>query len=152
MENKQYFEVAAKCGHVGRGYYYEGRFFVEAGSASLAAMLIRQAPRVKHDHKDAILWVKKVDHDDYVRGCAAMEQNPYSHIKSSREQDEIMSLIEGDIYPETEREINYRKRRNKYYDRVVTKRSKGIRNKYKYEKYNRKYDLRNDGDYLDEIA
>ena len=33
----KYFEVVAKCGHVGRMYYYEGHFFVSGDSKKIAA-------------------------------------------------------------------------------------------------------------------
>lgn len=71
---KKYFEVAAKCGHVGRGYYYEGHFFVAARSASNAAQAIKSAPRVKHDHEDSILWTKEISHDEYVCGCIELSK------------------------------------------------------------------------------
>lgn len=51
----KYFEVVAKCGHVGRDYYYEGHFFVQAQNAKIAACKVKSQPRVKRDHEDAIL-------------------------------------------------------------------------------------------------
>ncbi len=54
----RYFIVTAKCGHVGRDNYIPIDFAVKAESASKAASYARDLPRVKHDHKDAILSVQ----------------------------------------------------------------------------------------------
>ena len=63
-----FFEVQAKCGHVGRNHYIIKNFYVETTSAKRAAYLIRKAPRVKHHHKDAILSVREIDRDEYKQG------------------------------------------------------------------------------------
>ena len=65
-ELKQYFMVIAKCGHVGRNNYIPVKFAVKAESKKAAAKMVRNFPRVKHDHKDAILDVKQID---YVEFC-----------------------------------------------------------------------------------
>ena len=49
------YEVCAKCGHVGRYNYVDKIFAVKASSGKEAAAKVRNFPRVKHDHKDAIL-------------------------------------------------------------------------------------------------
>ena len=54
----RYYEVTAKCGHVGKGFYIPITFPVRAKSAAEAASVTRAFPRVKHDHKDAILIVR----------------------------------------------------------------------------------------------
>ena len=28
IKKRNYFKVVAKCGHVGKGYYFEGKFYV----------------------------------------------------------------------------------------------------------------------------
>ena len=53
------FEVEAKCGHVGRKYFTLKVFPVKANSRKEAAAIVRNIPRVKHHHKDAILVSKK---------------------------------------------------------------------------------------------
>ena len=58
MEIK-YYEVSAKCGHVRRSKYIVISFGIKAYSKSEAAKKCRQLPRVKHDHKDAILDIIK---------------------------------------------------------------------------------------------
>ena len=65
MENNnvkyEMYEVACKCGHVGRSHYLEIRYPVIAQSGKDAAYRARYFPRVKHDHKDAILSVCKIN-------------------------------------------------------------------------------------------
>ena len=145
----KYFEVAAKCGHVGRGYYYEGHFFVRADDAKIAAGKVKSRSRVKRDHEDAILCVREVDELTYYEGLEAMRFNPYFHCKSKREQNCVMDLIQDGIKPETDLQLSYRERSGGYYkDKRVRDRPfgrKGIRNPYKYAKYNMKY---NSNDYI----
>ena len=66
-EKINYFEVIAKCGHVGKRFYIPIKFAVAAESSKEAAKIARSIPRVKHDHKDAILSVKKISYQEYVQ-------------------------------------------------------------------------------------
>ena len=136
----KYFEVIAKCGHVGRGNYYEGHFFVKCRSKQEAAEKIKRAPRVKKDHDDAILGVFEVDEPTYLKGLEDYKNNPYFNCKSKWEQKRVSELIKDGIKPETEMQLQYRARRVKYYKerRGSDKPSKwrGIRNPHKYAKYN----------------
>ena len=66
MENKKYFAVTTKCGHVGRKYYLPVTFPVVAESGKEAARLGRDIPRVKHTHKDAILDVREISYEEYL--------------------------------------------------------------------------------------
>lgn len=140
----KFFEVAAKCGHVGRDKYYEGHFFVKAQNEETASFKVKNRPRVKRDHEDAILWVKEVDELAYIAGCNAMRNNPYFHCGSKWQQKLIYELIKDGIKPETEAQLRFRERYRKYYkdkhskDKQASKR-KGIRNFYKYTKYNTVY-------------
>lgn len=141
----KYFEVVAKCGHVGREYYYEGHFFVQAVDAKFAASKVKRKSRVKRDHEDVILSVSEVDELTYLEGLEAMRLNPYFHCKSKWEQNRVMDLIQDGIKPETDIQLSYRERSGGFYKdkRVKDKHSKrkGIRNPYKYAKYNMKYNL-----------
>lgn len=38
---KRYYEVVAKCGHVGKRYYYRGVFYVNAETGAEAASAVR---------------------------------------------------------------------------------------------------------------
>ena len=94
----KYFMVTAKCGHVGRGFYYEGKFFTKAESGKEAARKVRNFPRVKHDHKDAILSVVELDYTDFITGRKNMRVNPYFHSNSKQEQAEHWNEISADIH------------------------------------------------------
>lgn len=96
-----FFEVTAKCGHVGKGNFYMGLFYVRAESGSAAAALVRQKPRVKHNHKDAILSVANICYNEYAAGQAAYRANPYFNCKSKQEQRIYEAEISADIHIET---------------------------------------------------
>ena len=55
------YEVCAKCGHVGKNNYVDKVFAVYAESGRSAAAKVRQIPRVKHHHTDAIRYVREID-------------------------------------------------------------------------------------------
>ena len=82
----RYYEVTAKCGHVGRGYYIPIGFAVRAETAEEAATVTRTMPRVKHDHKDAILSVREVDVFEYDDLQEVNRYDPYLRCTSRREQ------------------------------------------------------------------
>ena len=97
----KFYEVTAKCGHVGRGQYYMGQFYVRAENGKEAATLVRQKPRVKHNHKDAILSVSSISYSEYLTGKAAYKTNPYFSCKSKQEQRIYTDEISADIHIET---------------------------------------------------
>ena len=82
----RYYEVTAKCGHVGRGYYIPIGFAVRAETASEAAAATRTMPRVKHDHKDVILSVREVDVFEYDDLKMVNHYDPYLQCRSRRDQ------------------------------------------------------------------
>ena len=88
-ENKNYYEVIAKCGHVGRKYYVPIKFAVIAEDGKDAAKMVRQFPRVKHCHKDAILNVMKIDFERFQEIIEANSQDPYLSCHSRQEQKRI---------------------------------------------------------------
>jgi hypothetical protein len=96
-----YFQVKAKCGHVGREMYYEGAFYVKANNGRAAAAVVRMKPRVKHDHKDAILAVAEVEYGEFKAGQASNRNNPYFQCRNKQTQLAYMANIEGDLRPET---------------------------------------------------
>ncbi len=59
------YEVCAKCGHVGQNYYVDKIFAVIAADGKEAAAKVRQFPRVKHHHKDAIRYVEKISRERF---------------------------------------------------------------------------------------
>jgi len=66
MKQKRYFLVCCKCGHVGRSNFIRLVFPVKACDARKAAALGRQRPGVKHDHSDAVLWVREVEKAEFL--------------------------------------------------------------------------------------
>ena len=135
-QKMKYFEVCAKCGHVGRGYYYEGHFFITANSKKDASSKVKHFPRVKKDHEDVILWVEEICEDAFNLGVEETTQNPYFRCRNKQEQNAVIELIRDKIFPETESQLNYREHHLRLEDRDKVK-VKGIRNPYKYAKYNR---------------
>ena len=115
------FEVCAKCGHVGRNYFIEKVFAVEAVNRKEAAAKVRCFPRVKHDHKDAIRYVKSIDDSRFNEILEHNRYDPYFFCRNIQEQRKNC-----DIGLEIQREpVNkeYKKTRHK---RKQTKQNKGI--------------------------
>lgn len=77
--------VDAICGHVGRGYGIRKCFPIKANSASEAASICRNKPRVKHDLKFAILNVREVSSERYEYQIKINESDPFFIAKSRRE-------------------------------------------------------------------
>lgn len=105
-----YFLVTAKCGHVGKRFYYKGNFYVEAENGRIAAKVVRDIPRVKHDHKDAILSVNKINYQDFIIGQQEEEKNPYYRCHSKQEQNIYWDIIIKNIYED----CHHEKKKQKY--------------------------------------
>ena len=93
-ELKKYFMVIAKCGHVGKKNYIPVKFAVVAESGKEAAKKVRQFPRVKHNHKDAILDVKCITFEEFLEIKEINNNDPYLKCHSRQEQNLIMNLDE----------------------------------------------------------
>lgn len=126
---KKFFEVKAKCGHVGRGYYYEGTFYEVAESKKQAAEIVRIRGRVKHHHKDAILSVREITAEEYAVGKQTKANEAYFNCKNIQEQnmywDEIKDYVKPEVIDERETEEERRKKRK---NRIQFKRAKYIQN------------------------
>ena len=94
----KYFEVVAKCGHVGRNFYYEGKFYIIATNGKEAAKIVREIPRVKHDHKDAILSLSEINEKEYSKGKLRNDQNPYFKCHNRKEQKIYREIIIENIF------------------------------------------------------
>ena len=94
METKNYYEVIAKCGHVGKKHYVPVKFAVIAEDGKEAAKMVRDFPRVKHDHKDAILNVSKIDYERFQEIVEMNRNDPYLKCHSRKEQNLIVNLTE----------------------------------------------------------
>ena len=106
----RYYIVTAKCGHVGKKFYIPIDFAVMAGSASEAASKARQIPRVKHDHKDAILSVREIDRFEFAELAFVNEYDPYLQCTSKKEQMQDYDGIYTRIREEASDDESERKR------------------------------------------
>lgn len=93
-EFEKYFMVIAKCGHVGKKNYIPVKFAVVAESGKEAAKKVRQFPRVKHNHKDAILDVRCITLEEFLEIRKMNENDPYLKCHSRQEQNLIVNLAE----------------------------------------------------------
>lgn len=101
MGTKNYYEVIAKCGHVGRKHYVPIKFAVIAEDGKEAAKKVRQFSRVKHNHKDAILNVKKITYKRYLEIIEVNHNDEYLKCHSKHEQKLINNFeerLEDDFY------------------------------------------------------
>ncbi len=95
-----YYVVSAKCGHVGKNNYYRGKFYVYAENGSEAASVVRNRPRVKHDHKNAILDIKRITFEEYIKGYIEESHKPYYMCTNKQQQLDNWDNIKEDVYPE----------------------------------------------------
>lgn len=113
---KKCFAVTAKCGHVGRQFYYKGTFYIRAFTKREAAVIARNTPRVKHDHKDAILRVEEITINDYKAGQESFQSEAYFQCDRRRQQGLFWDEIAPNLRPETDithshrQKIGYEKR------------------------------------------
>lgn len=81
------YKVTAKCGHVGGiGKYILIDFYTTAANGKEAAAKIRMAGRVQHDKKDAIVSVSEIGFEEFTRGIAAFNADPYNRCHKPQEQ------------------------------------------------------------------
>ncbi len=127
------YEVSAKCGHVGRGKYVDKTFAIEAESGREAAKKARWLPRVKHDHKDAINYVKAIDEIRFAEIRNANTLDPYMHCQNIQEQRMMCNL---DIKKKKQKEILKREisRKNIYYKKERIRNPKSRINFYIYDR------------------
>lgn len=121
------YEVCAKCGHVGRGYYVEKTFAVKAESAKEAAKVVRGFPRVKHHQKDAIRYVNKIDEVRYDEIIEANRNDNYFVCHSVQEQRAYTEVIIPEWSEDIERERDVNTTSKHYYNGKVK-----VRNPKKY--------------------
>ena len=122
------YQVVAKCGYVGRDYYVKKSFAVKAADGKEAAKIVRNYPRVKHHHKDAILDVIEISYGEYLSILSRNNEDPYFSCSNVQEQ---RSYIEQDVYREyqTTYECDEMCSKAVYYGKTQ------LRNPKKYMKY-----------------
>lgn len=104
----KYYEVTAKCGHVGKNNCIFITFACAAENGKEAAAKVRRYKRVKHDHKDAIRNVNEITFEDFMKLKAENDADPYLHCKNPQEQKKIPDF-DSRIIPDI-REIQMKKK------------------------------------------
>ena len=104
----KYYEVTAKCGHVGKNNCIFITFACVAESGKEAAAKVRLYKRVKHHHKDAIRNVNEITFEDFIKLKAENDADPYLHCKNPQEQRKIPDF-DSRIIPDI-REIQMKKK------------------------------------------
>jgi hypothetical protein len=121
MEIK-YFAVEAKCGHVGRKNCIIITFPIVADDKKGAARIARKMPRVKHDHKDAILSVKQISEDEYLSLKEINSSDDYLRYESKQDQRMLCKNLDSRVIKDTYfEEMEYKTNRQ---DRINYKRKK----------------------------
>lgn len=124
MKSK-FYRVTCKCGHVSKKYFIRISFPINADSGKEAAMIARTLPRVKHDHKDAILDCREIDYEEYTILQKINSQDPYLKCENKQEQDCIANLsLRLELEPryldskeKTKRQnVEYKLKKQKYID------------------------------------
>jgi hypothetical protein len=95
QKKKGYFLVCCKCGHVGRSNFIRLIFPVTALNAREAAVLGRQRPGVKHDHPDAVLWVREVEKPEYLAAVSILKNDIYWK-SARRNQGHLIDRLEAE--------------------------------------------------------
>jgi hypothetical protein len=132
--NTKYFKVQAKCGHVGRNHYILKWFYVKALTGEEAAKVVRDKPRVKHDHKDAIRDAIEISFEDYLAGTKANSEDRYFRCSNKQEQEYYKCVKPEEIYPEEKEKTNYKKNRNgqriknKFLEKEMIREIRGVTN------------------------
>ena len=102
-QETKFFQVTAKCGHVGRLNYIPINFAIYAKSASEAAQFAKRLPRVKKQLKDAIIACVEISEDEYHALLDSNRRNPYLNAKCRREACQDESLYESVVRTEGKR-------------------------------------------------
>jgi transposase len=102
--NQNLYVVTAKCGHVGKNKYIPIDFPIKAESMKEAAERIRNRPRVKHHHKDAILSIIKVDPEIFIQVVEANNSDLYLKVTSSTDQKRFCEDLEERVHSERKQE------------------------------------------------
>jgi len=145
----KYYRVEAKCGHVGRNNFYLGAFFIKAESGEDAAKKVKQYPRVKHHHKDAIRSVQEIDYQIYLKGYEEYKNNPYFVCHNKQEQKCCQEIIQDNIHEDgrNTRGINMAYERTGRYSDITGREAKRLVIE-RVDRKMRKYGLRYEQDYF----
>ena len=105
----KYYEIKVKCGHVGKNNYYVGTLYLYGENGREAAAYARRHPRVKHDHKDAILCVKEISHEAYLKGKSDTRKSVYWTSTCIQQQRMYFPELENQVLQEDNKKNQYKK-------------------------------------------
>lgn len=120
---ESYYAVVCKFGHVGKSKYVEKAIAIKAESGVEAAKKGRTTPRVKHDHKDAIIDVINITETEYYDLLEQNRTDTYFQAKSKQEQRlncDLTDYIKEDhhndkiVYHEGSKRANAQRKLKKY--------------------------------------
>ncbi len=95
VSGKFMYAVTCRCGHVGQHRYMPITFPVVALSKKEASEVARHIPRVKHDHKYAILDNRQINQREFKELIRINNEDPYLNIRSSyQENAEIKKMYD----------------------------------------------------------
>lgn len=117
MNQTKFYQVSAKCGHVGKGKYIEVDFAVKASSSKEAASIVKVYPRVKKHLKDVISNVSQIDLYDYIELLNENNKDPYLKCTSIQQQNCIEDLEKRIV--EVDYNLKNRKKDKKHYLKKV---------------------------------
>ena len=100
----KYYVVIAKCGHVGKGKYYEVKFLIKAESKSEAAQTCLKKPKVKKHLNNAITNAYEISYDEYNQCLLELKNNQYVRAHSKKEIVDYINVAER---------LQYSNRKNK---------------------------------------
>ena len=107
----EHYAVTAQFGHVGRGKYIPKTIPVYAENGREAAEKVRWMPRVKHHRKDAIIDVRKISEEEYLKLKEINKNDPYFKVGSKQEQEKLcINIDESIIYYEEPRKVSKKDR------------------------------------------
>ena len=131
------YEVQAKCGHVRKNMYTLKTFAISASSRVEAAALVRNLPRVKHHHRDAILRVVEIDWNRYYEIQHLNRQDLYFQCHSIQEQRCLCPNLT--VYEEV-KDSGHHKKIPPLQEKSVFYGKQKIRNVKKYMKHNQYFE------------
>jgi hypothetical protein len=112
-----FFKVSAKCGHVGKGNFILIDFAVNCETKKEAAERARFFPRVKHDHRDAIVCVEEINREEFEQILETNENDPYLRCGSKHEQNslDLSNRIQHETPEEEIRFEHHDREENRWY-------------------------------------
>ncbi len=88
----RYYLVTAKCGHVGKGKYFEVDFPIKAETKSEAAQYCLTKPKVKKHLDNAISYVVEITYDEYIEKTIEHKNDSFVKAHTKKEIAEYFDI------------------------------------------------------------